>query len=46
MAEEGIATYDLAEEMTRLGLPFQPFENFEHVGERVGEIRAELGEGN
>jgi len=24
-------------------LPFHPFENFEHGGERVEEIRAELG---
>jgi hypothetical protein len=28
--------------MTRLELPFHPFENFEHVGERVEEIRMEL----
>jgi len=42
-ADHVIATSGLAEEMTRLGLPFHPFENFEHVGERVEEIRAELG---
>ncbi|MDP6715640.1 MAG: MtnX-like HAD-IB family phosphatase [SAR202 cluster bacterium] len=41
-ADHVIATRSLAEEMTRLGLPFHPFDNFEEVGVRVEEIRAEL----